>query len=106
MKIAIPAQGNSLDMMVDERFGRAKGFIIFDTQTDTFQWIDNDKNMNASSGAGTKTAQAIIDANVQVLITNDVGPKAYQLLSGEGIEIFKIEEKMTVKDAITKFKQK
>ena len=52
MKIAITAQGPELSAQVDPRFGRAKYFIIYDVDSDEFEAVDNEQNLNAPQGAG------------------------------------------------------
>lgn len=100
MKIAVPAESNSLHSLTDDRFGRAKGFIVYDTETKTIVWIDNEKNANAAQGAGLKAAQSIIDSGAEALISYDVGPKAFDLIEKSGIIIHRLEKQVKVKDAI------
>jgi len=40
MKIAISAESDRITGAVDTRFGRARGFIIYDTDTDGNVFID------------------------------------------------------------------
>ncbi|MGE3063031.1 MAG: NifB/NifX family molybdenum-iron cluster-binding protein [bacterium] len=103
MKIAIPAEENSLNGLADDRFGRAKGFVIYDTETKALNWVDNGENAKASQGAGLKAAQHVIEAKVEVLISYDVGPKAFELLKENGIMAYRLDSKMKVKDAITMY---
>jgi len=87
MKIAISSAGNDLDSQIDPRFGRALFFIIVDSETMTFEVIDNSKNMNAPGGAGIQTAQNIIDKGVQVIITGNLGPNALKILQTSDIKL-------------------
>ena len=41
MKVAITSQGPDMTSMVDLRFGRAKYFIVVDTETGEFSAHDN-----------------------------------------------------------------
>jgi|SRR5574344_1097565 len=88
MKIAISSKGSRLDDDLDLRFGRAKGFIIYDLATDTFNFIDNIDNINATQGAGIQAAQTIIDNNIDALITGYCGPKAYKVLKAVDVPIY------------------
>ncbi|HAV93054.1 TPA: hypothetical protein DCW38_07750 [candidate division WOR-3 bacterium] len=101
MKIAVAAEENSLTSMTDDRFGRAKGFLVYDSETKAIQWIDNQKNSQASQGAGQKVAQTIIDSTAEILVAYDVGPKAFDLLKKSGIICYRLKEKVMVKEAIT-----
>jgi len=96
--------GDSLDSEVDQRFGRAKNFILFDTEKEKFSVVDNQQSLNMQSGAGVQAAQNIINSGAEVLLTSNVGPKAYQVLSAAGIKIF-LGAKGKIKDAINDFKE-
>ena len=62
MRVAFTAGGESLDSPFDNRFGRAEKFIIYDTESDTFEVLDNTQNLQAVQGAGVQRAQHIIFA--------------------------------------------
>ncbi len=87
MKIAISATGPSLDAEVDPRFGRCKFFLIMDPDTMDFESIDNG-GVAASGGAGIAAAQAVLNKDVQAVLTGNVGPNAHEVLSNAGIEVF------------------
>jgi len=103
MKIAISAQGTSLDSLVDPRFGRAKYFIVADTESGEFSPHDNTMNLNAAQGAGIQAAKNVADLGVQAVVTGNVGPKAYATLSAAGIEIY-TGASGTVSDALQAFR--
>jgi predicted Fe-Mo cluster-binding NifX family protein len=86
MKICVSAASNSLDAPVDPRFGRCPYFIIVDLETMQFEAIPNVAS-NAMGGAGIQAAQTIVGRGVKVLITGNIGPKAFQALSSAGIRI-------------------
>lgn len=86
MKIAISAQQNSLTSPLDPRFGRARGFIIYDTESRTHEWLDN-QNMDLAQSAGIQTAQMVVQAGAQAVITGQVGPKAQAALEQGNIRI-------------------
>ena len=102
MKIAITTQGKTLDSTVDQRFGRASGFILFDTKTEEYSYIENSQNLNAAAGAGTQSAQTIANNGAEVLITGNCGPKAFTALNAAGIKIA-IGASGTVKESLEKF---
>lgn len=103
MKIAVSTEGITLDANVDPRFGRAKGFIIFDLDSSEYKYIDNNQNMQAMQGAGIQSAKTIIDSGAQVLITGNVGPKAFSALDSAGIDI-RIGSSGLIKNAIEDYK--
>jgi predicted Fe-Mo cluster-binding NifX family protein len=86
MKIAISANGPTLDAEVDPRFGRCPYFIIADPQTMEFEAVDNASAM-ASGGAGISAAQMVAGKGVAAIITGNCGPNAHQVLSAAGIEM-------------------
>jgi len=86
MKIAISANGPTLDAEVDPRFGRCPYFIIADPQTMEFEAIDNASAM-AAGGAGISAAQMVAGKGVEAIITGNCGPNAHQVLSAAGIKM-------------------
>jgi predicted Fe-Mo cluster-binding NifX family protein len=99
MKIAITSADGTLDGMVDERFGRTKKIIIFDTETNTHETIDNTTNMNAAQGAGIQTAQNVVKTGARAVISGHLGPNAFRVVSGAGVEVFTVSG-MTVRQAL------
>jgi len=99
MKIAISAVGYGWSERIDERFGRARGFFVCDTENSDTAYIDNLENVEAGHGAGTSSAQTVIDAGVEVVITGRVGPKAGSALRAGGVTVFLCDAAETVKDA-------
>lgn len=104
MKIAITSREASLDSSLDERFGRAPHFVIYDLDQKTHHCIDNNQNLNSAQGAGIQSAQNIANADVQALITGNVGPKAFKVLQAAGIDIY-LTKGTTIKEAIASFQE-
>lgn len=81
MKIAITSTGNTLDSMVDPRFGRAAWFLIVETDSNTLlEAIDNTDGKEAAHGAGISAAAQVANKGVTALLTGRVGPKALPIL--------------------------
>ncbi|MBD3343902.1 MAG: dinitrogenase iron-molybdenum cofactor biosynthesis protein [Chitinivibrionales bacterium] len=87
MKIAVTSTGRTSDSDVDQRFGRAACFLIFDTDTGAYQTLDNAQNYTAAQGAGIQAAQTIASTGVDVLITGHCGPKAFKALRAANIAV-------------------
>jgi predicted Fe-Mo cluster-binding NifX family protein len=102
MKLAISSTGKELTSTVDSRFGRAQFFIIYDTDTETFEVMEN-PNLGGAHGVGAKTAQDIANAGVKAILTGNVGPNAYNVLKAAKIDVFTVSGK-TVQEAIDQFK--
>jgi len=103
MKIAITSSGKELSNNIDLRFGRAVGFIIYDTETEEFNYVDNEQNLNAMQGAGIQAAQNVVNQNVDAVITGHCGPKAFTVLSAAEVKIY-TEAQGTIQEIIEKFK--
>jgi len=87
MKVAISAQGDNLDVPVDPRFGRCLYFILYDTETEKFEVMDNSASA-AGGGAGIQTAQAIVNSGTEAVLTGNVGPNAFKALDAANIKIY------------------
>ena len=103
MKIIITSEGTSLESPVDPRFGRAKHFVLVDTDTDMFSTHDNAQNLNAPQGAGIQTAQTVARLGAEAVLTGHVGPKAFTTLEAANVAVYS-GVSGTVKEAIEQFK--
>jgi predicted Fe-Mo cluster-binding NifX family protein len=103
MKIAVSASGQNLDAQVDPRFGRCGYFIIVDNDTMRFESIPN-PGASAGGGAGIQAGQLVANKGVQVVITGNCGPNAFQTLEAAGLKVI-TGASGTVKEAIEKYKQ-
>ena len=103
-KIAVTCEEASLDAQVDPRFGRAAGFLIVDPDTMEFEYINNGSTQVMAQGAGIQAAESIAKSGAKILLTGNVGPKAFQGLEAAGIEIGQNLDSGTVRQAIEKFK--
>ncbi len=86
MLIAVTSTAPGLDAEVDPRFGRCKFFTIVDTETMTFETIDND-NINREGGAGIQAARMIADKGAKTVLTGNCGPNAHRTLGAAGIKV-------------------
>ncbi|HDS44533.1 MAG TPA: dinitrogenase iron-molybdenum cofactor biosynthesis protein [Methanomicrobia archaeon] len=98
MKICVTAVADRLDAQVDPRFGRSQYFVIVDPATMDFESRPNPA-LNAPGGAGIQAAQAMVNEGVDVVISGNMGPNAFQVLSAAGVKIA-TGAYGTVKDAI------
>jgi len=103
MTIAISSMGRELSSMVDQRFGRARFFIVVDTETGDFTVHDNTQNLNAMQGAGIQSAKNVADLGVGAVISGNMGPKAFSTLQAVGIDMY-TGASGTIQDAIDAFK--
>lgn len=88
MKVAISTQGAAWDALVDPRFGRARTFVLVDTETRTLTEIPNTQALDAAQGAGVQAAALICRAGAEALITGHCGPKAFAALVAGRVKVF------------------
>jgi predicted Fe-Mo cluster-binding NifX family protein len=71
---------------MDERFGRAKAFLVVDGKTG--KTIDTIENVPAdtSHGAGTAAADLLSSARVEAVVSGRFGPNALAVLRDRGIQ--------------------
>jgi predicted Fe-Mo cluster-binding NifX family protein len=103
MKIAITTGGKDLDAPVDPRFGRAKCFIIYDTETGEWSVLDNAQNLQAAQGAGIQAATSVVRAGAEAVLTGNCGPKAFATLAAGKVKVY-TAVCGTVRDVVEKFK--
>lgn len=103
MKVAVTSFGSAYSDKVDPRFGRAAYFMVYDEDKGSWQCANNQQNLEAAQGAGIQAAQTIRQLGADVLITGNVGPKAFKVLSVSGIKVYSAAE-LTVEKAYEMFK--
>lgn len=88
MKIAIPTDDKGLNASVCVSFGRAPYFVIYDTELNSADFIDNSA-ISAQGGAGIKAAQLMVDNKVEAVISVRLGENAADVLSAAQIKLYK-----------------
>ena len=86
-KIAISSEGPTLEDTLESRFGRAAGFIIYNTETGDYTYFENGLAQTMAQGAGIQTAENVINKGVKAVLTGYVGPKAFKVLEAAGVRI-------------------
>jgi predicted Fe-Mo cluster-binding NifX family protein len=102
MKICVSAAQGSLTAPVDPRFGRCAYLVIVEVEDMTFEALPN-VSAGAMHGAGVQTAQMVANRGVSVVITGNVGPNAYEVLSSAGIKII-TGATGTVREVVDRYK--
>ena len=77
-----------LENPINGSFGRTKKFLIIDDKSNDIEIVDNNQNLQAAQGAGIQSAQNLVKAGAEVVITLNCGPKAFKVLSGSGVSVF------------------
>lgn len=105
MKVAISAERPGADSLLDSRFGRAGYFVIYDSKRGLFSCLENSKSLEAAQGAGIQTADNVLKAGVDAVITGHCGPKAFNVLQKAGVKVY-LCKNTTVKEALNLLKEK
>lgn len=103
MKIAITSTGKELQNDHDPRFGRCSYFLFYDSEQEMLNAVEN-KGTLSGGGAGIAASQQIIDEGVQVVLTGNMGPNAYQLMKSSGIKVYQCRPG-SCQQAVDDFKQ-
>lgn len=72
MRLAVSCEGERLTDPVDPRFGRARHFVVFDTETEEVTVIDNAEQVEAVQGAGVQAAHRLVAERVDAVLTRRV----------------------------------
>ncbi len=88
MIIALPADQKRQDAMVNGQFGRARYFCIYDTDDQSYQFIDNPA-ISAPGGAGVRSASELANLGVRSVVAYHVGDNALRVLQRNGISIYR-----------------
>jgi predicted Fe-Mo cluster-binding NifX family protein len=100
MKIAITSTGNTLEATLDQRFGRCKYFVIYDTENKSFEFIPN-PNLDAEEGAGPASVELVAERQVKKIVSSEFGVKIKSLLDSLKIQMIVLKDPgMTIRDII------
>ncbi len=89
MRVAIPMDTPQLDSYISPRFGRCSYFLIYDLQTDKYQFISNSAT-RMPGGAGIAAGQLLVSQGVDTVVAVEVGPKAGMVLQNAGIRLITV----------------
>ena len=101
MKVVISSNGDTLQSNVDQRFARCPYYIVYDTKDESFEAVNNESSI-AGGGAGIQAAQKISDMGIEAVITGNIGPNAFRVLSAASIKVYSGASGI-VKEVIEKF---
>ena len=105
MKICITSNGPNLDSFVDPRFGRCLYFVFVDDKDKKKIDAVPNAGVNAMRGAGIQAAQTVVNQGAEAVITGNIGPNAFGVLSASGVRIFQAMPGVKVADALAAFEQ-
>lgn len=99
MKIAVSSSKNDIKSQVDERFGRCNYFYIYDTDTHSGEFVENDLS-SGNQGVGTKVVEFLANKSVSKIFAVEVGGKAKDMLDKLKIEISIVEKDSIIENII------
>ncbi len=89
--------------MVDDHTGRSPFFIIYDTDTEGFEAIDNWRVGECLHWAGPKAVALLARAGTRAMLVKRIGPSAFRRFGDAQIDVF-YAGTVTVVDAIKLFR--
>jgi len=87
MKIAISAEGPTLEALVGKRFGISPYFVIVDLGTGEWEAVRN-PGSSGKRGAGVEAIIVVISKDVKAVLTTYCSPTIRKHLRSNGIEVF------------------
>ena len=105
-KIAISTLSDNIEGDVDSRFGRCPYFLLITLKNGAMSHVKSIENTHKDmqGGVGTAVAEMIANQDVDVVITENMGPRALEILNQFQISVFKFNG--SIKDAIKHFIEK
>lgn len=101
MKIAVSAQGETLESATSPVFGRCPDFVFVDSETMRCEAVSN-PGIDETGGAGVQAAQLVVRQGAQAVLTGRLGPNATAVLEAAGVPGYAVPEG-TVADAVRAF---
>lgn len=96
MRVLVTSQGDSIESLADNRFGRAAYFVIFDENTKEPKIMRN-PGFSSDHGAALVASQVVSAEQVDVVITGHLGPNATSSLQAAGVRAYRLPADVTVK---------
>lgn len=97
MLILISSDGNNLESAIAKRFGHSNYFILFNTETKTYESF-----VNNNEGHNHDNLQEYLDKGVRSFIVGNIGPNAFDILKSSGSRVY-LARKMKAAQAIELF---
>ncbi|MEA2110395.1 MAG: NifB/NifX family molybdenum-iron cluster-binding protein [Pseudomonadota bacterium] len=104
MLIAFSVDNNNEKAMMDSRFGRCPFFALLEDQSGEIEYVANPA-AGASMGAGTGAAQMLINRDVAVVVSGQVGPKALEILEATGTPIYLTPAELPFSIALQRYQE-
>lgn len=102
MQVAVSSTGQDLSDPVSPIFGRCPYYLVVDSETLAFEALPNPA-VSAAGGAGVQAAQLVVEQDVEVILTGNVGPNAFRVLQAAGVKVYRVADG-TVRETVEAFR--
>jgi predicted Fe-Mo cluster-binding NifX family protein len=103
MRIVITSLGETTESPMDERFDRARFFVLYDVESGEWSVHENAPGAGGASGTGTEAVRHVVGLGAGAVITGHCGPKALTALAAAGIDVYQ-EVSGSIRDAVDAYK--
>jgi len=97
MLVIIGSDGNNLESPIAKRFGHANYFILYNTETKSFEAFENRKEEH-----NHKNLEDFLEKKVEVFIVGNIGPHAFEIIHTPKSKVY-LARKMSVLQAVEKY---
>jgi predicted Fe-Mo cluster-binding NifX family protein len=103
MRIAITSLGETVESPMDERFERARFFVIYDVESGKWSVHENAYDSGGAPGTGIQAVRRVVGLGAGAVITGHCGPKALAALAAAGIDVYQ-EVSGSIREAVDAYK--
>ena len=96
MKVFIGTDTADLSSRIAKRFGHAKYYLIYNTESKDYQ-----ASLNKEHDEKHSILTEMISKGVEAFILGNIGPHAFSILNGDGIKVY-LARKITAEEALNK----
>lgn len=102
MKIAVCAKSTGMDAFADDRFGRAEYYVIVDMDKRICETLENTAK-SETAGAGGSAVRLLSEADVDVLLVPELGPKAVDAVNAFEMKAYRYTDRVSVRELVEAF---
>lgn len=103
MIIALAANENNLNAVVDPHFGRCRWYCLYDTKEQKSSFIENPVHSNPEK-TGCEAAEFLITKNINMAIAGRFGSKVVDVFRKNNIQMVIPEKQQKLSDIINQIK--
>ena len=99
MLILLGSDGNNLESLIAKRFGHAEYFILYNTNSTTFEAFEN-----LDEGHNHDNLKEFLNKRVEAFIVGNIGPHAFEIINTPKSKVY-LARKMSVQESIDKYQK-